>query len=179
MRATDPKAGEPEAVAAVSGGDGAFAALVTGPVVVLCLLLLLGGLLPTSLSAQQAGEQPAGDAASAGDTAGNAVYQREVFDYPATNRRNPFATLDAGIRSGPQFDNLVLSGVIFSPSIGSVAVLVDRSTGQRYRVRDGESLGAARVVEIRRGEVVFNVTGAVRTRREVLQVEKQERESQG
>lgn len=117
------------------------------------------------------------DSASAADEP--TEYLREVFGYPGAGRRNPFEPVDAGVAEGPQFQNLHLTGIIYSPSVGSVAVLLDRSTGERYRVRNGQTLGQARVLDIRRTEVRFAVSGAGETRRETLQVEERERESEG
>lgn len=110
---------------------------------------------------------------------GEPVYEREVFDYPEEGRRNPFAPVDAGVREGPRFQNLQLRGIIFSPGVGSVAVLVDQSTGKTYRVRDGQSIGQARVIEIRRSEVLFRVRGPTQARRETLQVDRRDEEVPG
>ncbi len=133
---------------------------------------------------EQASETDSAAAEAAADTASAEgtvpVYRREVFDYPGGGRRNPFVSVDAGVEEGPQFDNLRLTGVIYSPSVGSVAVLMDQSTGERYRVRNGQTIGQARVLEIGRTEVRFAVSGAAgQTRRETLQVEERERESEG
>lgn len=113
------------------------------------------------------------------DTAATPEYVREVFEYPEQGRRNPFEPVNAGVEEGPRFQNLRLAGVIYSPSVGSVAVLLDETTGKRYRVRDGQRIGDARVLEIRRSEVRFAVSGVGQARQETLQVEKQQRESQG
>lgn len=121
-------------------------------------------------------EEAAADTASAGAVP---VYRREVFRYPGDGRRNPFEPVDAGVEEGPRFQNLRLTGIIYSPSVGSVAVLLDQRTGDRYRVRSGQTIGQARVLEIRRSEVRFAVSGAGETRRETLQVEERERESEG
>ena len=86
------------------------------------------------------------------------VYRRETFVYPTDNRRNPFIDLAGESESGPRFENLDLTGIIFGGSAGSVASLVDRATERRYRVRRGDIVGDARVVEIRPDEVVFQVT---------------------
>ena len=144
-------------------------------------LLALGSASPADAQEQGSTQADTTEAAAGADTApdGGFVYRREVFEYPGQGRRNPFRPLDAGQQEGPQFQNLRLSGVIYSPSIGSVAVLVDRTTGKRYRVRDGQRIGDARVLEIRQSEVRFSVSGAGTTRAETLQVEQQERESQG
>jgi hypothetical protein len=122
-------------------------------------------------------EEAPADTASA--EAAVPVYRREVFRYPGGGRRNPFMPVDAGVEEGPRFQNLRLTGIIYSPSVGSVAVLLDETTGERYRVRSGQTIGQSRVLEIRRSEVRFAVSGAGATRRETLQVEERERESEG
>lgn len=108
---------------------------------------------------------------------GDVEYQRETFNYPQ-RQRNPFEPVSAGVQEGPRFQNLVLAGLIYSPSVGSVAVLVDQTTGLRYRVREGERIGQATVLSIRQSDVVFSVSGPTRTRQETLQVEKQNEEVQ-
>lgn len=124
------------------------------------------------------------DGAPSGEAAVEAVvqesdveYERETFSYPQ-RERNPFEPVNAGVQEGPRFENLILAGVIHSPAVGSVAVLVDRSTGQRFRVREGERLGQTTVLSIRRSNVLFSVTGPNRSRQETLQVEKQNEEVQ-
>lgn len=108
---------------------------------------------------------------------GDIEYRRATFDYPQRDR-NPFEPVSAGVEEGPRFQNLLLSGVIYSPSIGSVAVLLDQSTGERFRVREGERIGQATVLSIRRSNVMFSVAGPTRSRQETLQVEKQNEEVQ-
>lgn len=106
------------------------------------------------------------------------VYEREVFEYPSLGRRDPFRALNAGEQIGPQFDDLRLSGVLFNPSVGSVATLLDEKTGRRYRVREGEDLGEARIVAIRTDEVDFLITSFGISRQETLRV-KRDKESVG
>ena len=114
------------------------------------------------------------DTASVAETPSELIYRRETFVYPTDNRRNPFVTLVED--EGPQFEGLDLVGVIFGGSQGSVAALVDRATDRRFRVRRGESVGNARVVEIRPDAVVFSVTQFGVTRSETLTVRKEEGE---
>lgn len=150
-------------------------------------LLAAAALVAAGAGPAEAQEEASGDTATAEAAADTAsaeaavpVYRREVFRYPSGGRRNPFMPVDAGVEEGPRFQNLRLTGVIYSPSVGSVAVLLDQTTGERYRVRDGQTVGQARVLEIRRNEVRFAVSGAAgQTRRETLQVEERERESEG
>lgn len=112
------------------------------------------------------------------ERAASTVYEREAFEYPSLGRRDPFRALNAGERIGPQFDDLRLSGVLFNPSVGSVATLLDETTGRRYRVREGESLGEARIIAIRTDEVDFLITSFGISRQETLRV-KRDKESVG
>lgn len=105
------------------------------------------------------------------------VFGREGFVYPESpDRRDPFAPLAAGEEIGPRFADLELSGLIFAPNIGSVAVVTDRATLRRYRVREGDWLGDARVDRIRADEVVFTVAGFGLSRTEVLRVARDDQE---
>lgn len=103
-----------------------------------------------------------------------AIYRRERFVYPTNNRRNPFVSLLTLEDAGPQFENLDLAGIIFGGSAGSVATLIDNATDKRYRVRRGDTVGNARVVEIRPDAVVFQVTQFGVTRSETLRIRKEE-----
>ena len=100
------------------------------------------------------------------------IYEREVFGYPFQGRRDPFRPLNAGQPLGPRFEDLAVSGILFSLSLGSVATLTDRKTGRRYRARVGDSFGDIRVAEIRRDEVVFVISSFGIGRRETLRVKK-------
>lgn len=104
------------------------------------------------------------------------IYRRENFVYPRDNRRNPFMSLLEVEDAGPQFEDLDLVGIIFGGSVGSVATLIDRASGKRYRVRRGETTGNARVVEIRPDAVVFRVSQFGVTHSETLRIKKEEEE---
>lgn len=104
------------------------------------------------------------------------VYRRERFVYPVANRPNPFLSLLDVEDVGPQFENLDLVGVIYSGSYGSVATLIDTATEKRYRVRRGDVIGNARVVEIQPAAIVMQVTQFGVTRSETLQIRKEEEE---
>ena len=114
---------------------------------------------------------------AAADTGDGATYRREIFTYPTGGRTDPFRPLELGQGMGPRFENLVLAGIIHAPEVGSVVILRDRSTGSRHRVRDGERIGNARVVEIRPDAVVFSVRGVAGPRREILSARRQEEEN--
>ncbi|MCG8466952.1 MAG: hypothetical protein MJB57_01895 [Gemmatimonadetes bacterium] len=100
------------------------------------------------------------------------VYEREVFTYPSFGRRDPFRPLNAGEQLGPRFEDLTLTGVLYNPTIGSVATLIDDKTGRRYRSREGDALGEIRVAAIRSDEVDFVITSFGISRRETLTVKK-------
>ncbi len=104
------------------------------------------------------------------------VYRRERFVYPVDNRPNPFLSLLDVEDVGPQFENLDLVGVIYGGSYGSVATLIDRATEKRYRVRRGDVVGNARVVEIQPDAIVLQVTQFGVTRSETLRIRKEEEE---
>ena len=106
------------------------------------------------------------------------IYTREAFTYPVADRRDPFQPLRSGSRSGPRFRDLALSGVLYNPRLGSVATLTDRSTGRRYRAREGDRLGEVWVEQIWRGGVDFLISSFGVTRRETLRV-RREREVGG
>lgn len=140
-------------------------------------LILVASFL--GLAAGQASVSPvrnsAGDApALTAVIQNNVVYHRERFVYPTDNRRNPFLSLLTIEDAGPQFEDLDLVGIIFGGSIGSVATLIDRATEKRYRVRRGDAVGNANVVEIRADAVVFTVTSFGVTRSETLRIRKEE-----
>ena len=134
--------------------------------------LTLGALLVALAAAPASAQEATADSVV---QQGEVEYQRETFTYPQ-RERNPFEPVSAGVQEGPRFQNLVLAGLIYSPSVGSVAVLVDQTNGRRYRVREGERIGQATVLSIRQSDVVFSVSGPTRTRQETLQVEKQTEE---
>jgi hypothetical protein len=140
---------------------------------------------PVHAAAQQPAKAAAAkDSAAAKSAASSASadsvlqYRREVFQYPS-GIKNPFTPVTAGEKLGPRFEDLELSGIIYNEQLGSVAVLVDRTTGKRYRVHEGERVGQARVARIRPDEVSFVVSGFGQSRAEVLRVKKQQKETSG
>lgn len=110
--------------------------------------------------------------AAAADTAFR--YEREVFSYPVAGRANPFRPPDARSAVGPRFEDLRLSGILYGPPVASLTVLRDARTGRVHRLREGEKLGDARLVEVRPSEAVFAVMGTTGTRTERLRVEPDE-----
>lgn len=141
----------------------------------------MGGTLPHQRQEPRAGGAPASQATPRAPQAGGrqdaeeVLYWREEFVYPAEGRRSPFRNLLEAAELGPDFGDLDLVGIINAPG-DAVATLVDRSASKRYRVREGDIVGNAEVLEIRREEVVFNVTVFGVSRVETLRVKKKERE---
>lgn len=121
---------------------------------------------------QAAGRDTSAAATVDRDTA--VVYRREVFDYPGVGRRNPFEPMDTGETSGPRLADLTLTGILYSPDSGSVVVLVDPGTGRRYRLRAGDRIGKARLVDVAPGRAVFRVEAFGFDRRTVLRLEQDE-----
>ncbi|MXX68696.1 MAG: pilus assembly protein PilP [Gemmatimonadales bacterium] len=101
------------------------------------------------------------------------IYEREVFTYPAFDRRDPFRPLHLDTLAGPRFGDLTLAGVLYNPQLRSVAILTDRSTGRRYRARERDTIGAARVVRIRMEEVDFVITTFGVSRQETLRARRE------
>lgn len=105
------------------------------------------------------------------------VFEREVFDYPSYERRNPFEPLTS-TTSGPRFEQIRLRGVIYSPDPRrSVALLSAGDAqggngGQTRRIRVGESWGNVRVLEIHRDEIVVEVEEFGLMERRVLQLDR-------
>jgi hypothetical protein len=104
---------------------------------------------------------------------------REIFYYPGGQRRDPFEPLSAGDELGPRFEDLNLSGIVYSPTTGSIAVLTDRATGKRYRVWEGDLIGGAKLVRVRASEVDFVVSAFGVSRQETLRLKSQDKEQGG
>ncbi|HSM09907.1 MAG TPA: hypothetical protein VLA33_12965 [Gemmatimonadota bacterium] len=121
------------------------------------------------------GMAPSAQAQDSDRSDGDAL-RREVFDYPADGRRDPFEPLSAGDELGPRFEDLRLAGVIFSPERGSMAVMVDAATGRRYRVWEGDVIGGARLVRVHPDRAEFQVTVFGVSRRDTLRLKTQDKE---
>ncbi|MEJ2539787.1 MAG: hypothetical protein P8188_07440 [Gemmatimonadota bacterium] len=147
----------------------------------MCLGLVAAGsamLLPVTASAQEPGPpRPAAEQRDSVDLRA----EREVFDYPSFERRNPFKPL-TGNEGGPRFEQMRLTGIILSDEAGrSVATLTagggtERTdTGNRdlrgrsARLRAGERWGNVRIVAIRQDRVIVDVEEfGLAERREML-----------
>jgi hypothetical protein len=149
--------------------------------VTLGLGLLAGAiLLPAGVRAQ---EPPPDSTARRPPT--ELVFEREVFGYPAFERRNPFRTLLSADQSGPRFEMLRVVGIIFSEDPSeSVAVLgtstveysedaatVSVQPGVSWYLKVGQSVGNIRVVEIHRDQVVVEVEEFGLTEQKIMQLQ--------
>jgi len=98
------------------------------------------------------------------------VFEREVFRYPAFTRANPFRPLLSSDSGGPRFEDLRLSGIIFSETAShSVAIFnasaisinddgtLSAELGDSYAVKVGQTIGNLTVVEITLESVVVDV----------------------
>ena len=104
------------------------------------------------------------------DTAGPppSIY-REVFDYGAEGRRDPFNSLLSTSELRPTMSDLRLTGVLFDPADRrSGATLRDVSSNAQYKVSVGSTLGRMRVSTIRNKTVVFTIEEFGTTRQDSL-----------
>ncbi|HJP58082.1 MAG TPA: hypothetical protein VJ847_13755 [Gemmatimonadales bacterium] len=116
------------------------------------------------------------DSASADSTSGHETeVQRESFAY-AGGTRDPFASLMNLKTAGPELGDLQLVGVYqdLRNDANSVAVLREKTTSRRHKVRVGDQLGRLRVRQILARDVVFNIEDFGYERQETLSLRKQE-----
>lgn len=142
----------------------------------LALILLL-----PAFSLAEAQQSPPGGADARADTV-ELIFEREVFEYPTFQRRNPFRPL-TGDDAGPRFEEMVLLGVILSSDgIGSVALLGPRGAAagaRNWRVREGDVLGNVRVLAIRQRDILVEVDEFGVRESRVLELRRTEPEAQG
>jgi hypothetical protein len=96
------------------------------------------------------------------------IFEREVYRYPAAGRRDPFRSLADEDNLGPLFDDLTLRMIIHSPLPNQSVVLLADGAKKVYRVRRGDIIGNATVVEISASRVVFTVDEFGNRRQEVM-----------
>lgn len=86
------------------------------------------------------------------------MIMREVFDYDAAGRRDPFFSLLSTPDLRPTVTDLRLVTVLFDESgRRPVAVMRDVGNNTQYRVTTGMQLGRMRVAAIHRRSVVFTI----------------------
>jgi hypothetical protein len=103
---------------------------------------------------------------------------RETFAY-AGGTRDPFASLINGSSTGPEIADLDLVGVYqdLRSSSNSIVVLREKATAKRHKMRVGDQLGRARLVQIRPRDAVFTIRDFGFERQETLSLRKQEVET--
>ena len=130
------------------------------------LMLALTGTIIFSADARAQTPAPAG---ALPDSAGQMVLNREVFDYNAAGKRDPFLSLMATAELKPLFSDLRLVGVLTDISgRNSVAILRDVTSKEQYRVKAGQTLGRMRVTRIEPKSVVFTIEEFGFSRQEIL-----------
>jgi Tfp pilus assembly protein PilP len=141
-------------------------------VATLCLLVPA---MATEASAQQAGragQQQAAEPQTRPAAQVTLVYEREVFTYRGAGRRDPFRPLTDDEEMGPRFEQLALRGIIYATGRGSSVALLADGGGRVYRVRVGDVVGNARVVEIGPQRVVMAVETFGTIRQEMLELQR-------
>lgn len=103
---------------------------------------------------------------------------RETFAY-AGGTRDPFASLLNNSSTGPEIADLDLVGVYqdLRNSSNSIVVLREKTTAKRHKMRVGDQLGRARLVQIRPRDAVFTIRDFGFERQETLSLRKQEVET--
>jgi outer membrane murein-binding lipoprotein Lpp len=103
---------------------------------------------------------------------------RETFAY-AGGTRDPFNSLLSRDKNGPEIADLDLVGVyqdLRTPS-NSVVVLREKVSAKRHKLRVGDRLSRARLVQIRPRDAVFMIQDFGFERQETLSLRKQEVET--
>lgn len=96
---------------------------------------------------------------------------REVFQYSAAGRRDPFLSLVKSTELRPTISDLRLTTIAFDAGgHNSVAVLRDLGTKEQYRVKVGSTLGRMRVVRIDPRVVTFALEEFGYSRQESLAI---------
>jgi hypothetical protein len=94
---------------------------------------------------------------------------REVFEYDAGGRRDPFASLLGTSDLRPLLIDLRLAAIAYDPNgRNSVAVLRDLTSKEQYRVKVGQTLGRMRVAAIQPRSVTFTIQEFGLSRQETL-----------
>lgn len=129
----------------------------------LCVFLLSG---TAAAQATRPAPATAGPVASAAQE--HTIY-REVFEYDAGGRRDPFASLLATSDLRPLLIDLRLAAIAYDPNgRNSVAVLRDLTSKEQYRVKVGQTLGRMRVAAIQPRSVTFTIQEFGLSRQETL-----------
>ncbi len=129
---------------------------------------------PTGQPSSMVESAPAGAPAttsvgSAGARGPDLSIHREVFQYDAGGRRDPFVSLLSTSDLRPLFSDLLLVVINYDPQgRNSVAIMRDATTKEQYRVRQGQLIGRMRVAAIEPKRVMFTIDEFGFSRQEAL-----------
>lgn len=132
-----------------------------------CIIGLVAMASGASVQAQQPAPPPQAPPAAAQATDPRIVFEREVYSYPGRARRDPFMPL-TGQNAGILFSDVKLHMILFDDNPSRSIVAVSDAANKQYRLRRGDSVGNATVVDIGRTRVVFSVNDFGVRRQEVL-----------
>ena len=101
---------------------------------------------------------------------GTVLFYREEYSYSDGGRRDPFVSLMTTGALKPVLQDLVLIGVLYDQAQPdrSIAMLVDGTSGESYRVKAGNTLGRMKVVKVGEREITFSIDEFGFSRRETL-----------
>jgi hypothetical protein len=95
------------------------------------------------------------------------VFEREVFSYRTRGRRDPFQPLTQA-HTGALFAELKLQMILYSEVPSESVVAISDASGKQYRLRRGDTVGNATVVDIAPSRVIFSVNDFGIRRQEIL-----------
>ncbi len=100
---------------------------------------------------------------------------REAYSYGG-GARDPFQSLVNAKNAGPELSDLQLVGVYqdMRSAANSVAIVREKKTAKRFKLRTGDQIGRLRVAQIRPKDVVFTIEDFGFERQETLSLRKQE-----
>lgn len=100
---------------------------------------------------------------------------RESFSYGGGSR-DPFQSLLATSRVGPELPDLVLVAIYYDTrsTSSSVVVMREKVGNRKYNLRPGDRLGRMRVTSVRPKDVTFTIDDFGTERQETVSLRKQE-----
>jgi hypothetical protein len=122
----------------------------------------------------------AGAVSQAGARRNQVAVYREQYSYSDGGRRDPFVSLMSSGELRPIITDLTLTGVLHDADPRkSLALLVDGSTGESYRVRMGQPLGRMRVTRIGLEDITFTFDEFGLSRQETLTIDRTKKAAAG
>lgn len=132
--------------------------------------------VPGKAAAPAGGDSASRSAASQSGGKGTVTFYREEYAYTKQDRRDPFLSLMVTGEVRPMLSDLAVIGLIYSAAPGrSVAVLIDGTTGETYRVKSGQTLGRMKVLKIDQRSVTLQVDEFGFSRQETLPLDRNPR----